>query len=247
MTGEIILTEKNFTKLDAFDRTRRLIGGENFFKLQSSTVAIFGIGGVGSFTAEALARSGIGHLILIDKDNVDVTNINRQIHALHSTIGESKVELMRRRILDINPNAKVDTVQKFYLPNDDAENFFLCAYDYVVDAIDTITAKINLVVECQRRNIPLISSMGAGNKFDPTRFRVADIFKTSTDPVAKVMRKKLKELGIKNLKVVYSDEIPRAVDRENLTGKIIGSLAFVPSVAGLIIAAEVVKDLLNKK
>ena len=233
--------------MDAFDRTRRLIGGENFSKLQASTVAIFGIGGVGSFTAEALARSGIGHLVLVDKDNVDVTNINRQIHALHSTVGESKVELMRRRILDINPNAEVETVQKFYLPNDDAENFFLRAYDYVVDAIDTITAKINLVVECRRRNIPLISSMGAGNKFDPMRFKVADLFKTSTDPVAKVMRKKLKELGVKNLKVVYSDEIPRAVDTENLTGKIIGSLAFVPSVAGLIIAAEVVKDLINAK
>lgn len=247
LTAEKILTEKFFTEFDAFDRTRRLIGEENFLKLQSSTVAIFGIGGVGSFTAEALARSGIGHLILIDKDNVDVTNINRQIHALHSTIGESKVGIMRRRILDINPNAKVDTVQKFYLPNYDAENFFLHAYDYVVDAIDTITAKINLVVECRRRNIPLISSMGAGNKFDPTRFKVADIFKTSVDPVAKVMRKKLKELGVKNLKVVYSDEIPRAVDTENLTGKIIGSLAFVPSVAGLIIAAEVVKDLINAK
>ena len=241
------MTEKIFTELDAFDRTRRLIGGENFSKLQASTVAIFGIGGVGSFTAEALARSGIGHLVLVDKDNVDVTNINRQIHALHSTVGESKVELMRRRILDINPNAEVETVQKFYLPNDDAENFFLHAYDYVVDAIDTITAKINLVVECRRRNIPLISSMGAGNKLDPTRFKVADIFKTSTDPVAKVMRKKLKELGVKNLKVVYSDETPRAVDTENLTGKIIGSLAFVPSVAGLIIAAEVVKDLINAK
>ena len=244
---KIILTEKNFAELDAFDRTRRLIGEENFLKLQSSTVAIFGIGGVGSFTAEALARSGIGNLILIDKDNVDVTNINRQIHALHSTIGESKVKIMRRRILDINPNAKVDTVQKFYLPNDDAENFFLRPYDYVVDAIDTITAKINLVVECRRRKIPLISSMGAGNKFDPTRFKVADLFKTSVDPVAKIMRKKLKELGIKNLKVVYSDEIPRAVDTENLTGKIIGSLSFVSSVAGLIIAAEVVKDLINEK
>ena len=232
-------------ELDAFDRTRRLIGGENFSKLQASTVAIFGIGGVGSFTAEALARSGIGHLVLVDKDNVDVTNINRQIHALHSTVGNSKVEIMRRRILDINPAAKVDTVQKFYLPNEDAEKFFLCAYDYAVDAIDTITAKINLVVECRRRKIPLISSMGAGNKLDPTRFKVADVFKTSVDPVAKVMRKKLKELGVDKLKVVYSDEVPRAVDTENLTGKVIGSVAFVPSVAGLIIAAEVVKDLIN--
>ncbi len=228
-----------------FDRTRRLIGAENFLKLSSATVAIFGIGGVGSFTAEALARSGIGHLILIDKDNIDVTNINRQIHALNSTIGKSKVEVMRSRILDINPAAKVDAVQKFYLPDEHADSFFICRYDYVVDAIDTITAKINLAAECQRRNIPLISSMGAGNKLDPTRFKVADIFKTSTDPVAKVMRRKLKEIGVKNLKCVYSDEVPRSIDKENLTGKVIGSTAFVPSVAGLIIAAEVVKDLIS--
>jgi len=242
MTDNAFITDK---VNDAFDRTRRLIGAENFLKLSSATVAIFGIGGVGSFTAEALARSGIGHLILIDKDNVDVTNINRQIHALNSTIGKSKVEVMRSRILDINPAAKVDAVQKFYLPAENADSFFICRYDYVVDAIDTITAKINLAAECQRRNIPLISSMGAGNKLDPTRFKVADIFKTSTDPVAKVMRRKLKEIGVKNLKCVYSDEVPRSIDKENLTGKVIGSTAFVPSVAGLIIAAEVVKDLIS--
>ncbi|MBQ9486212.1 MAG: tRNA threonylcarbamoyladenosine dehydratase [Selenomonadaceae bacterium] len=231
---------------DAFDRIKRLIGAENFLKLNSATVAIFGIGGVGSFTAEALARSGIGHLILIDKDNIDVTNINRQIHALNSTVGKSKVEVMRNRILDINPAAKVDAVQKFYLPDENADSFFICRYDYVVDAIDTITAKINLAAECQRRNIPLISSMGAGNKLDPTRFKIADIFKTSTDPVAKVMRRKLKEIGVKNLKCVYSDEVPRSIDSENLIGKVIGSTAFVPSVAGLIIAAEVVKDLISR-
>lgn len=230
------MTTNNF---DAFDRIRRLIGEENFLKLNSSTVAIFGIGGVGSFTVEALARSGIGHLILIDKDNVDVTNINRQIHALKSTVGKSKVEVMRQRILDINPAAQVDALQKFYLLNESVDDFFICKYDYVVDAIDTITAKINLAVECQRRNIPLISSMGAGNKLDPTRFKITDIYKTSVDPVAKVMRKKLKELGIKSLKVVYSDEVPRAVEN------VIGSTAFVPSVAGLIIAAEVVKDLIK--
>ena len=228
-----------------FDRTIKLIGEENFSKLQSSTVAIFGIGGVGSFTVEALARSGIGHLILIDKDNVDVTNINRQIHALNSTVGKSKVEIMRKRILDINPAAQVDIIQKFYLHSENAEDFFICGYDYVVDAIDTITAKINLAVECQRRKIPIISSMGAGNKLDPTKFKVTDIYKTSVDPVAKVMRKKLRELGIKNLKVVYSEEVPRAVDKENSSGKVIGSIAFVPSVAGLIIASEVVKDLCN--
>ena len=231
---------------DAFDRIRRLIGEENFSKLNSATVAIFGIGGVGSFTVEALARSGIGHLILIDKDNIDVTNINRQIHALNSTVGKSKVEVMSSRILDINPAAQVDAIQKFYLPDENADSFFICRYDYVVDAIDTITAKINLAVECQRRNIPLISSMGAGNKLDPTRFKVADIYKTSVDPVAKVMRKKLKEVGVKSLKCVYSDEVPRAVDKGDLTGKVVGSTAFVPSVVGLIIAAEVVKDLISE-
>ena len=228
---------------ERFQRTRLLIGEENFLKLSAATVAVFGIGGVGSFTVEALARSGIGHLVLIDKDNVDVTNINRQIHALTSTIGKSKVELLRERIFEINPAAKVDTIQKFYLPDEPVENFFICRYDYVVDAIDTITAKINLVLECQKRGIKIISSMGAGNKLDPTRFKVADIFQTSVDPVAKVMRKKLKEYGVTNLKVVYSDEIPRTIDTGNLTGKVIGSVAFVPSVAGLILAAEVVKDI----
>lgn len=224
---------------EIFQRTKLLLGAENFDRLTAATVAVFGIGGVGSFTVEALARSGVGHLILIDKDNVDATNINRQIHALTSTVGKSKVEIMRERILQINPAAKVDTVQKFYLPDEPAENFFICEYDYVVDAIDTISAKISLAAECTRRKIPLISSMGAGNKLDPTRFKVTDIFKTSVDPVAKVMRKKLRELGVEKLKVVYSDEIPRKFDAE----KIIGSVAFVPSVAGLILAAEVVKDL----
>ena len=222
-----------------FQRLKILIGEENFLKLSAATVAVFGIGGVGSFTVEALARSGIGHLILIDKDNVDITNINRQIHALTSTIGKSKVEVLRERIFEINPAAKVDTIQKFYLPDEPVENFFICNYDYVVDAIDTITAKISLVLECQRRGIKIISSMGAGNKLDPTQFKVADIFQTKVDPVAKVMRKKLKEYGVKNLKVVYSEEMPSKVSAE----KIIGSAAFVPSVAGLILAAEVVKNI----
>ena len=235
----------NFSADEIFQRTKLLLGEENFLKLTNSTVAVFGIGGVGSFTAEALARSGVGHLVLIDKDNIDATNINRQIHALTSTVGRSKVEVMRERILQINPAAKVDTVQKFYLPDEDAENFFICKYDYVVDAIDTITAKINLVVECEKRGIKIISSMGAGNKLNPAEFKVADIFQTSTDPVAKVLRKKLKEVGIKNLKVVYSDEVPKKIDTKNFAGKVIGSAAFVPSVAGLIIAAEVVKDLVG--
>ena len=231
--------------MNRFQRTKLLLGEENFLKLTQATVAIFGIGGVGSFTAEALARSGIGHFVLTDKDDIDATNINRQIHALTSTIGKSKVEVMRERILEINPAAKVDTIQKFYLPDENVENFFICGYDYVVDAIDTITAKINLAVECERRGVKIISSMGAGNKLDPTRFKVADIYKTTTDPVAKVMRKKLKELGVKSLKVVYSDEVPRKIDTGDLQGKVIGSAAFVPSVAGLIMAAEVVKDLIG--
>ena len=222
-----------------FQRTKLLLGEENFSKLTSATVAIFGIGGVGSFTVEALARSGIGHLVLIDKDNIDTTNINRQLHALNSTVGRSKVEVMRERINEINPAAQVDTVQKFFLPGENVEDFFLCQYDYVVDAIDTLTAKIFLVEECTRRGIKIISSMGAGNKLDATRFKVSDIFQTSVDPIAKVMRKKLRERGITNLKVVWSDEIPRPVK------DIIGSNSFVPSVAGLIMAGEVVKDLIN--
>ncbi len=223
-----------------FQRLKLLIGAENFSKLTSATVAVFGVGGVGSFAVEALARSGVGHLVLIDKDNIDATNINRQIHALSSTVGKSKVEVMRQRIHDINPAAQVDTIQKFFLPGKPVEDFFICRYDYVVDAIDTLTAKIFLVEECARRNIKIISSMGAGNKLDATCFKVADIFQTSVDPVAKILRKKLKERGIKNLKVVWSDEPPLPVKN------FIGSTAFVPSVAGLILAGEVVKDLISK-
>lgn len=228
---------------ERFQRTQILIGEENFLKLQASTVAIFGVGGVGSFTVEALARSGVGHLVLIDKDNVDITNINRQLHALTSTVGKSKVEILRERIFEINPAAKVDTIQKFYLPDEPVENFFICNYDYVVDAIDTITAKISLVLECKRRDIKIISSMGAGNKLDPTQFKVADIFQTKVDPVAKVMRKKLKEYGVESLKVVYSEEIPKKISAE----KIIGSVAFVPSTAGLILASEVVKGIMERE
>lgn len=224
---------------DRFQRIKLLLGEENFSKLSAATVAVFGIGGVGSFTVEALARSGIGRLILIDKDDIDATNINRQIHALNSTIGKSKVEVMRERIHEINPAAQVDTIQKFFLPSEPAEDFFICRYDYVVDAIDTLTAKIFLVEECTRRGIKIISSMGAGNKLDATRFRVGDIFQTSVDPVAKIMRKQLKLRGIKNLKVVWSDEQPLPVKN------FIGSVAFVPSVAGLIMAGEVVKDLIS--
>ena len=225
---------------DKFQRLKLLIGEENFSKLNAATVAVFGVGGVGSYAVEALARSGVGHLILIDKDDIDATNINRQLHALNSTVGRSKVEVMRERVKDINPAAQVDAIQKFFLPSENVEDFFICRYDYAVDAIDTLTAKIFLVEECERRGIKIISSMGAGNKLDATRFRVGDIYQTTTDPVAKVMRKKLKEHGIKSLKVVWSDESPLPVK------DFIGSAAFVPSVAGLIMAGEVVKDLIEK-
>lgn len=224
---------------DRFQRLKLLIGNDNFDKLSRSTVAVFGVGGVGSFAVEALARSGVGHLILIDKDDIDVTNINRQLHALTSTVGRSKVEVMRERIREINHAAQVDAIQKFFLPDENVEDFFICQYDYVVDAIDTLTAKIFLVEECTRRGIKIISSMGAGNKLDATRFKVGDIFQTSVDPVAKIMRKKLRERGIESLKVVWSDEPPRPVK------DFIGSTAFVPSVAGLILAGAVVNDLIE--
>ena len=224
---------------DRFQRLKILIGDENFSKLADSTVAVFGVGGVGSFAVEALARSGVGHLVLVDKDFIDATNINRQLHALTSTIGRSKVEVMRERICEINPAAHVTAIQKFFLPTEPVEDFFVCKFDYVVDAIDNLTAKIFLVEECERRGVKIISSMGAGNKLDPTRFKVGDIFQTSVDPVAKILRKKLRERGIKNLRVVWSDEVPRPVK------DFIGSAAFVPSVAGLILASEVVRDLIN--
>ena len=221
-----------------FQRLKLLIGEENFSKLGASTVAVFGVGGVGSFAVEALARSGVGHLVLIDKDNIDETNINRQIHALDSTVGRSKVEVMRERILEINPAAQVDSIQKFFLPGETVEDFFICRYDYVVDAIDTLTAKIFLIEECNLRGLKIISSMGAGNKLDASRFRVSDIFQTSIDPIAKILRKKLRDNGIERLKVVWSDETPRPVK------DFIGSVSFVPSVAGLIMAGEVVRDLI---
>ena len=226
--------------MDRFQRLKLLIGDENFHKLNSATVAIFGIGGVGSFAAEALARSGVGRLVLVDKDSIDATNINRQLHALSSTVGRAKVEVMRDRIHDINPAAHVDAIQKFFLPTAPVEDFFVCKFDYVVDAIDNITAKIFLVEECNRRGVKIVSSMGAGNKFDATRFKVGDIYETSVDPVAKILRKKLRERGIERLKVVWSDEVPRRVE------DVIGSTAFVPSVAGLILAGEVVKDLISE-
>ena len=225
------------------ERTTLLIGGEGVKRLRQARVAVFGIGGVGGYVVEALARSGVGKLDLIDKDVVSASNINRQIIALTSTIGRPKVEVMRERIAGINPNCEVRCYQTFYLP-ETADNFDFTQYDYVVDAVDTVTAKITLIMEAKEKKIPVISCMGAGNKLDPTAFRITDIYKTSVCPLAKVMRRELKKRGVLDLKVVYSEEIPQNSGLFDENGKQIpGSIAFVPSVAGLILASEVIRDL----
>lgn len=242
--------------LNQFSRTELLLGKSSMERLSKCRVAVFGIGGVGGYVCEALARSGIGVFDLIDDDKVSLTNINRQIIATSKTVGRYKTDVMKERILDINPDAVVNTYQCFFLP-ENASDFPFEKYDYVVDAIDTVTAKIELVMQCQKAGVPIISSMGAGNKLDPTKFRVADIFKTQMDPLAKVMRRELKKRGVKKLKVVYSDEetvLPVEDMAESMADceserpgtkrrSIPGSTAFVPSVAGLIIAGEVIKDL----
>lgn len=229
---------------EIFARTRNLIGDTAMEKLASARVAVFGIGGVGGHVVEALARSGVGALDLIDRDVVSESNINRQIIALHSTIGKYKVEAMKERIADINPACKVEAYNCFYLP-ETKDQFDFSKYDYVVDAVDTVTAKLTLVCEAKEKNVPIISSMGAGNKLNPAMFEVADIYKTSVCPLAKVMRRELKKRGIQKLKVVYSKE--EAIKPTNSANeeRVPGSTAFVPSVAGLIIASEVIKDLIN--
>ena len=238
--------------LDQFSRTELLLGKSAMERLAKCRVAVFGIGGVGGYVCEALARSGVGALDLIDDDKVALSNINRQIIATTKTVGEYKTDVMKARILEINPEAEVNTYRCFFLP-ENASDFPFDKYDYVVDAIDTVTAKIELVMQCQMAGVPIMSSMGAGNKLDPTKFRVADIYKTQMDPLAKVMRRELKKRGIKKLKVVYSEEEPviqaedaTAVQADRPGSKrrgIPGSTAYVPSVAGLIIAGEVIKDL----
>ena len=232
--------------LNQFSRAELIIGEEGINKLKKAKVAIFGIGGVGSFVVEGLARAGVYNFILVDNDDISLTNLNRQIHATHKTIGKSKVEVMKERILEINPEAKVDIFKTFYMP-DCKEKILDESVDYIVDAIDTVTAKIELVMEANRLNIPIISSMGTGNKLDPTRFEITDINKTSVCPLAKVMRKELKLRGIKKLKVLYSKEEPIRVSASEENGKknVPGSISFVPSVAGLIIAGEVIKDLIK--
>mgnify|MGYP000790770959 FL=1 len=250
--------------LTQFSRTELLFGKEAMDKLAGSKVAVFGIGGVGGYVCEALVRSGVGAFDLIDDDKVCLTNLNRQIIATRSTVGKYKTDVMRDRMLDINPKVDVEVHKCFFLP-ENADDFPWDSYDYVVDAVDTVTAKIALVMKCKEKNIPIISSMGAGNKLDGSQFKVADIYKTKVCPLAKVMRRELKKRGVKKLKVVYSEEIPtRPIEDMAISCRnncicplgaehkcterrdIPGSVAFVPSVAGLIIAGEVAKDLIRR-
>ncbi len=225
---------------EQFLRTEMLIGKENLAKLANSHVAVFGIGGVGGYTVEALVRSGIGAIDIIDNDKVAESNLNRQIYALQSTVGLDKVEVAQKRILDINPNIKIKIHKIFFTPETSSQ-FNFSEYNYIVDAIDTVSGKIELVLKANEANVPIISSMGAGNKMNPTNFEVTDIYKTSVCPLAKVMRQELKKRKIKKLKVVYSKEPP--IKHEGR--RIPASNAFVPSVVGLIIASEVVKDLIK--
>lgn len=228
---------------DVFVRTGLLLGRENMEKLARARVAVFGVGGVGGHVVEALARSGVGALELIDDDVVSPDNLNRQIIALRSTIGQPKVEVAKARVLDINPNCEVTVHRTFYLP-ETAGQFDFAAYDYVVDAIDTVTGKLMLAEQAAAAGTPLISSMGAGNKLDPTAFRVADVYDTKVCPLAKVMRRELKKRGIVSLKVVYSEELPLTPEGNPEDGRRLpGNVAFVPSVAGLILAGEVIRDL----
>ena len=247
-----------------FSRTELIIGKEKMEILKKSKVAIFGIGGVGSYVVEGLARAGIGKFVLVDDDEISVSNINRQIIATHSTIGISKVEAAKKRILEINPEAKIEMYKDFFMP--ETTGILEESIDYVIDAVDTVTAKIELIIRANKLNIPIISCMGTGNKLDPTGFEITDIYKTSVCPLAKVMRKELKVRGIKKLKVLYSKEEPIQINQiknednaDEIKGLNIGeeikgitrkkqspgSISFVPSVAGLIIAGEVVKDLIN--
>lgn len=222
-----------------YERTVRLIGEDAQKLLNAASVAVFGIGGVGSFTAEALARAGIGRLTLIDADNVDITNINRQLVALNSNVGKSKCQVMKERIMDINPDAEVEALTMFY-DRDTAESIDLSKFDYVVDAIDSVASKILLIERCSELGVKIISAMGAGNKLDPTAFRVADIYSTKVCPLARVMRRELKKRGIEKLKVVYSEEEPATPAGD---ARLPASISFVPSVSGLIIAGEVIKDI----
>lgn len=260
---KLVGKEEKSAMLTQFSRTELLLGKEGMERLKNARVAVFGVGGVGGYVCEALVRSGVGAFDLIDDDKVCLTNINRQIIATRSTVGKYKVDVMKERMLDINPDVKVQTYKCFFLP-ENADDFPFAEYDYVVDAVDTVTAKIELVMKCQSMGVPIISSMGAGNKLDASAFQVADIYKTKMCPLAKVMRRELKKRGVKKLKVVYSEEKPTRPIEDMATScrthcicppgaahkcterrDIPGSVAFVPSVAGLIAAGEVIKDLVK--
>ena len=229
-----------------FSRTQLIFGEESIKKLNNSKVIVFGGGGVGGHLIEALARGGVGHIAIVDFDKIEESNINRQLVATHSTIGKSKVLVMKERLIDINPNIKVEAIEKFYLP-DNKNEFDLSKYDYIVDAVDNMTAKIDLILTAAELNIPIISALGAGNKIDPTRLEVTDIYKTSVDPLAKILRHELRKRGIKYLKVVYSKEEPVKVEtlQEEKRRAIPGSTSYYPPVMGLIIASEVIKDLIK--
>ena len=232
-----------------FSRSSMLIGEDGILKLKSSHVAVFGLGGVGSYTAEALARAGVGELTLVDNDTVSETNINRQLYALNSTVGMRKTEVAAARIKDINPECTVHVIDGFYLP-ENSQDFFLLNYDYIADAVDTVSAKLSLACEARDRNIPIIACMGTGNKLDPTLFKVSDISKTSVCPLCRVMRRELKARGVDSLKVVWSDEPPITPgdSGEDSTKRAVpGSVSFVPPVAGMIMAGEIIKDLIDKE
>lgn len=225
---------------DRYSRTEMMIGTEALEKIKGSSVMVLGIGGVGSYVVEGLARAGVGRIALIDKDIVDITNINRQLPALHSTVGKSKVSTMAARVRDINPDCIVEEIECFFMP-DNADEIDFSEYDYIVDAIDTVTGKLAIIEKAYREGVPVISSMGTGNKLDPSKFTITTIEKTKVCPLAKVMRKELKNRGIKGVKVLYSEEEP--IKHEG--GSTPGSISFVPSVAGLLIAGEVIRDLMK--
>lgn len=229
---------------ELFSRTELLLGKKSMERLKNSKVGVFGIGGVGSFASEALVRAGLGNIVLIDYDIIDITNINRQIHATSKTTGLLKVEVMKERLLEINPSLNITAINEAYTDKN-KENLLNLNYDYIIDAIDMISSKISLIVNSKALNIPIISCMGAGNKLDPTMFKVGDIYETDTCPLAKIMRKELRKKGINNLKVVWSKERPIKVnlEKEDIRKAVPGSISFVPSVAGLILASEVIKDL----
>ena len=240
--------------MDPYSRTRFLLGQEAMDKLRASRVAVFGLGGVGGYVVEALARSGIGSLDLIDHDTISITNLNRQLLATSHTIGMSKAQAAKERVLSIDPDIRVNAIQEFFMP-DTADQFDFSRYDYVVDAVDTVTAKLALIAAAKAANVPIISSMGTGNKLDPTKFQIADISKTSVCPLARIMRKECAKRGFKNVKVLFSTEDPLepVYDPQTLTempeGRraLPGSVAYVPSVAGLIIAGQVIEDLIKER